>query len=217
MQLHNKNRPPDLMRSSMWLFLFIFLVSGSLINGAMLLFYQSEIKTRLNNLKSQELFGIELQGQIIGDVFDSIVSDLLFTSKQNELADFLTGNSEDSLEKISTEYIDLARQKKLYDQIRFIDGTGMETVRINYMNGYPVQVTKDKLQSKRERYYFADTYQLEKGEVFISPFDLNIENGEIEKPLKPMIRLGTPVFDADGLYLVMKNGPLPTSIRKHGK
>jgi hypothetical protein len=34
--------------------------------------------------------------------------------------------------------------------------------------------------------------------VFASPLDLNIERGEIELPLKPMIRFGTPVCDLEG-------------------
>ena len=35
-------------------------------------------------------------------------------------------------------------------------------------------------------------------EVYISPFDLNIENKQIEVPLKPMIRFGTPIKDHNG-------------------
>ena len=33
----------------------------------------------------------------------------------------------------------------------------------------------------------------------MSPFDLNIENNEIEIPYKPMIRIGTPVVDERGV------------------
>jgi hypothetical protein len=45
-------------------------------------------------------------------------------------------------------------------------------------------------------YYFMDAFVLEQRQVFVSPFDLNIEHGEIEQPLKPMIRLVTPVLDS---------------------
>src|SRR5581483_10224134 len=37
-----------------------------------------------------------------------------------------------------------------------------------------------------------------RGEVFISPFDLNVEHEQIERPLKPTIRFATPVFDRAG-------------------
>lgn len=36
------------------------------------------------------------------------------------------------------------------------------------------------------------------GEVFASPLDLNVEQGEIEQPLKPMLRIATPVYDSAG-------------------
>jgi len=40
--------------------------------------------------------------------------------------------------------------------------------------------------------------KLAEGEIYISPFDLNIEHGKIEQPLKPMIRFATPIFDDTG-------------------
>jgi hypothetical protein len=59
-------------------------------------------------------------------------------------------------------------------------------------------VPETQLQSKANRYYFKKTIALNQNEVFISPFDLNIENGKVEQPLKPMIRLATPVFNNVG-------------------
>ena len=53
-------------------------------------------------------------------------------------------------------------------------------------------------RTKKGRYYFDDAFVLDRGEVFVSPIDLNIEHGKIERPLKPMIRFATPVFDHRG-------------------
>jgi len=36
---------------------------------------------------------------------------------------------------------------------------------------------------------------MDRGELYLSPLDLNIEEGEIEEPLKPMVRFATPIFD----------------------
>ncbi|MEE9545071.1 MAG: hypothetical protein V3V55_05700 [Rhodospirillales bacterium] len=41
-------------------------------------------------------------------------------------------------------------------------------------------------------------FALGHGEVFVSPFDLNVERGRIEEPLKPILRVGTPVFGEGG-------------------
>ncbi len=44
-------------------------------------------------------------------------------------------------------------------------------------------------------YYFKDSIGLEKDQIFVSALDLNVENGKVEIPHKPMIRFATPVFD----------------------
>lgn len=51
------------------------------------------------------------------------------------------------------------------------------------------------LQYKGNRYYFKDSIGLEKDQIFVSALDLNVENGKVEIPHKPMIRFATPVFD----------------------
>lgn len=196
MLFNSKNSPKSIMRRSIMLFFIIFLVTGGLISGGMMVFYRSEIKTLLNKLIVQETYAVELQSQSIGDILDSIFSDLLFISQQNELMEYLANKNQVSLDKIALEYVVISKLKMIYDQIRFIDSDGLEIVRVNYNQGSPVIVSKDRLQSKRSRYYFQDAYTLEKDAVFISPFDLNIEKGIIEYPLKPMIRMATPVFNS---------------------
>jgi two-component sensor histidine kinase len=69
-------------------------------------------------------------------------------------------------------------------------------MRVNYSPGsVPIVVPEGELQSKSSRYYFTDSIKLNATEVFVSPFDLNVENGTVEIPYKPMIRFATPIFD----------------------
>ena len=86
----------------------------------------------------------------------------------------------------------------MYDQVRYLDETGMEIVRVNFNNGQPAIVEKNKLQPKGQRYYFKDAITLDKDEIYVSPFDLNIEGQSIELPHKPMVRFSAPVFDRSG-------------------
>ncbi len=123
---------------------------------------------------------------------------------------------------MSQEFLRFSSSSGLYDQIRLLDETGMEIVRVNFNQGRPSIVPEGKLQNKGRRYYFADTFRLDAGDVFVSPLDLNIERGAIERPLessirgesavferiwnagrdgkyaKPMIRFGVPVCDRRG-------------------
>lgn len=186
------------IRSSIRLFLVIFVLTGTLISGVMLAMYRSATDTDMTNIKEKERFAVLLQHQAVSDILLAITGDLLFLSQQNELTDYLSTGDEALLDKIGAEYVSISKQKGIYDQIRFLDTLGMEIVRVNANNGAPVSVTASELQSKQKRYYFQDCFKLSMGEVFISPFDLNVEQGKIEVPFKPMIRLGTPIFDQAG-------------------
>ena len=73
----------------------------------------------------------------------------------------------------------------MYDQIRYLDRNGREVVRVNYNDGSLAAIPKQHLRGKSGRYYFRDPFVLNRSDVFVSPLDLSIERGEIERPLKP--------------------------------
>jgi diguanylate cyclase (GGDEF)-like protein len=176
-------------------FLIIFMIVGSVLAGAISILYNWETKDYISRLKIEEQINLKMQKGLIKHSLEDIVSDLKFLSGQNELFHMFESADERYMDEMSREYLAFSRQKNKYDQIRFIDHTGMEKVRINFNNGAPVIVPKSHLTLKGNRYYFKDTIALSRDEVFVSPFDLNIEKGKIEEPLKPMIRFGVPVFD----------------------
>lgn len=59
-------------------------------------------------------------------------------------------------------------------------------------------MAEEALQSKAGRYYVQEGLKLEVGQVYLSPLDLNVEQGEIETPHKPVLRLVRMVGDAEG-------------------
>ncbi len=132
-------------------------------------------------------------------VFAGIHSDLKFLASDKHLENLYsagqTAHSRETLEELWSAF---AVQRQRYDQIRFLDDNGMERVRVNYNNGHPAPVAEDKLQSKRQRYYFTDVIDLPPDTVYVSPMDLNIENRQIELPLKPMIRFGMSIKGSRG-------------------
>ncbi|MCW5772421.1 MAG: PAS domain S-box protein [Rhodospirillaceae bacterium] len=99
---------------------------------------------------------------------------------------------------MAADYAALATRKARYDQVRLIAADGREVLRINWVDGAPRRVPADALQSKIDRPYVRQTLALARGQLYVSRFDLNVERGEIERPLKPTIRFATPVVDAEG-------------------
>ena len=149
-------------------------------------------------MKLQEKYTLGLQSTAIEHKFDDIVGDLLFLSHQNELQSYLAHKDERTIQAMKAEYIAMSASKKIYDQIRYLDAGGMEKARVDFAEAKPRAVHEANLQDKSGRYYFQDTFKLGVNEIFISPLDLNVEQGKVELPFKPMIRFGTPVFDDTG-------------------
>lgn len=91
-----------------------------------------------------------------------------------------------------SNYIRTMQGLDVYDQFRIIDIHGDEMLRYE-------KVDKDSmapapLQSKTDRAYFQKGLTLNKGQIYVSPIELNRENGVLETPHKPVIRGVTPIF-----------------------
>ena len=50
-----------------------------------------------------------------------------------------------------------------------------------------------------DRYYFREAIVRPAGSLYVSPLDLNVEHGVVEKPERPVIRLANVVTDAQGI------------------
>ncbi len=179
------------------LFAGIFLILLLLLSALTGLIYYFENRKEKLLYQSEELQYVSIIEENIFHSFDMAVSDLEVLAAHYELAPWLTFDGQERLEALSEEFLNFAEIKQTYDQVRLLDASGTETVRAQLKNGQAYLIPQDELQYKGHRYYFEDTFQLNQGEIFVSPFDLNIEQGEIEKPLKPMIRFSTPVFDKE--------------------
>ncbi|NEV64267.1 diguanylate cyclase [Thiorhodococcus minor] len=164
----------------------------------LLLFYHWIAGDAFLRLESLESASVEAQSASVRRLLRDVVADVLILAEENELLEFLETGDQARLEEIASELLAVSGHTQIYDQVRFIDASGREVVRVNYNAGRPAIVPKAQLQDKRGRYYFEEAIGLERGEVYISVLDLNIEHGAIEQPLKPMIRVGTPVVDLNG-------------------
>jgi len=175
--------------------LLIFIPLFLLYSGVIFLFYQMALEKNEHIIQTQAMVQTHMLKGMITKNLQLITADVLFLSEYHELKNF---PNSPHFYAIFQDFLSFIQHKKIYDQIRFLDKTGMEIVRINNNNGHPEIVEKEKLQSKAHRYYFKDVMLRLQGAIFLSPFDLNMEDKKIEKPLKPMIRIGTPVFDNQG-------------------
>ncbi|MBW9262926.1 MAG: hypothetical protein K1564_15270 [Candidatus Thiodiazotropha sp. (ex. Lucinisca nassula)] len=165
--------------------------------GFFYILYLVEFNKSLEINKIDQQSRINIQKERLEQSFQGVIGDLRIMSTHHELLKLVDGDVV-TVQDLVADYLSISSTRKVYDQIRYLDDSGQEIIRINYNSGAPATVPNVKLQNKRNRYYFSDAFKLHKGEIFISPLDLNVERGEIERPLKPMIRFGTPIVDSQG-------------------
>lgn len=161
------------------------------------LVYRQDLRSREALLLGEGRHVVALEREFMSRELRAVHTDLLFLAQQPLLQRLLAGDA-GARPALEREYAGFARSKPLYDQIRLLDETGREVVRVNRSGDSVAVVDPGDLQSKGARYYFREAIRLGHGEVFVSPLDLNVERGEIERPPKPVIRLATPVTDSTG-------------------
>ena len=150
-------------------------------------------ETRL--VREQSQHRIDLAHEIISREVDRVSADLLFVSRIPQLNENQSGIEFHG--DVASVFCEFVEQQKVYSQVRLIDRRGHEKVRVDW-NGNSARITEpDGLQDKSERYYVKEALQLRPGQIFISDFDLNLENGKLERPLKPVIRFVTPLRRGD--------------------
>jgi PAS domain S-box-containing protein len=140
--------------------------------------------------------------QIVIADFAETVADIQFLAEASGLQRLLAAVDPPAIEAaaqdLSNSYAVLVRRKGIYEQIRFVDPTGRELVRVNWSDNGAVIASKDQLRHSVTRRALAAALGLEAGQVFISPFMLEADDGTITDPIVPVLRFGAPVFDSSG-------------------
>ena len=163
-------------------------------------------------LKNRFVRALQEESDSVLLFLDDAESDIQVMSNSFSLQNYLSlqqaGASEEALaaakENLQTTFLIFAQTRLIYDQIRFLDADGQEIVRVDTdLDGNSTIISDDALQNKATRPYFAETVKVQSGEVYISPLELNVERGEIERPFTPVIRYSTPVYLAGELQGVV--------------
>ncbi len=192
-----KGIKPDL-RQMLKLTPLYFIPLALLSIGLVIGIYMILVHQDLKGLMWEEQMKLGIKKELIMVEMEAVFGDLFHVREEHELRTFVESKDPGALSNLQQELLSYCSYKKIYDQIRYIDETGMEMARINYRPGASYITPKDRLQNKKNRYYFKETLMMPNGGSYISPFDLNVENGKIEIPIKPVLRFCTPVYRKDG-------------------
>ena len=172
--------------------LLVASVIFALLFAVVAIIYIQDLDREWRLRTEQSAHRLELAYELIVRDFQRVKSDLLFLADQPDIKNF-DSQSKNARQHCENRFEDFLRAKKAYQQIRLIDGDGLEVVRADLASDEIRIVPVSELQNKQDRYYVQESRKLDLGELFVSEFDLNLEHGEIERPLNPVVRFVTKV------------------------
>jgi hypothetical protein len=144
----------------------------------------------------------------INDLPQDEGTDLLYLGRMSNLNKLINSEREDKTSlraETEDDFRIFMEVRPVYYQLRYIDESGMEVIRVDQKEEGVIVTPVDEMQRKNERYYFNKAMNLGEEEIYVSTLDLNVEDGVIENrgtkdnpEYVPVIRYAMPVFADDG-------------------
>ncbi|WP_148262015.1 response regulator [Methylomonas methanica] len=179
-------------------FLLLFLPTALLVVAGTWALATARINAELATLMADEKTYVELSQGRLDQELAIPIRHLASLINEKPVRQIYEASGEYNPEPMQEAFLSLMSRNSDYDKVRWIDEQGYELIRVNNRQGRPYLVPKSQLQNKRDRYFFISAMQLDAGVIYISPLDLNMDNGQIEVPYKPTLRVASRVFDAAG-------------------
>ena len=164
-----------------------------------MIFYYVKFEGVTSVTRTEDVNKVRLAQKIIIGQLQIPAAAVLFLAQQQNAVDWLAEQDDmDVKAKVLADMTLYMKRYPFYDQLRFINASGHEVIRINHNDDQPIVVPEDQLQDKSGRYYVEAIRELASGQLYLSPLDLNVEQGVIDEPYKAVLRIGTPAYDEDG-------------------
>jgi two-component system, sensor histidine kinase and response regulator len=186
---------PPASATQRWQQRLAWLCASVVVLGICGTLYMRDERQIEQSVREREVLRVGAIGRFFTNDFQGIAEDLNFLGADEALAAYLNTGDQAKLDYFAREMLHLSGQHSEYDQLRYLDETGHERVRINHDTGI---ASPAQLLDRHDSPFFVGTMAVAKGEVYVSAFDLYTNKNGVEQPLKPAIRLSQPIFDAAG-------------------
>ena len=170
-------------------------VAGLLAAAVCVALYWREAGQIESSVRDREISRLGLFDQVLGHAFKETANNLHVLADGDGLRAYVSSENAADLERAARRATFFSREETDYDQVCYLDQNGQEILRVNQGG---MIAPREQLQNEKDRGYFQKAIRLKPGDIYISTFDLDVENGRLAQPYKPTLRFLTPVFDEAG-------------------
>jgi PAS domain S-box-containing protein len=179
-----------------FLFLTLFLPVAALVFVAAYYYASQRTDDRIRDILDSDSARLNLISGFLGAELLGSLKHLRALSTEYVTRQAMDSPLPENLQLLESSFLTLAQRNPQYQQVRWIDESGIEVSRIIRDQGEPYAAPPADLQNKSSRYYFEEANALLPGELYISRVDLNEERGQVETTVRPVLRVATPVVDS---------------------
>ncbi len=162
------------------------------------LIYSVALQSEKRLVEKHERKQLELAHSVISRELQTVYSDLEALLAQASISSCVAPSGGDAKAEAAKAIRAIPDVAANYDQVQVLDSTGMEVVCVTFKDGSGAAVPDSDLRNMAHHYTFANTYELSNDQLFISAFDLKVENGAVVEPWEPVLRFGRLLHDESG-------------------
>jgi diguanylate cyclase (GGDEF)-like protein/PAS domain S-box-containing protein len=175
-----------------------FLPIALLICFVGFIFYISTAAEDETALAANEQDHIHAASENVKRTWLSLTRDTALLANLHSLKRALHSSDAADWQEAKLDFMSFVESKHVYCKARWIDETGRERLRVEMVQGHARALPLNQGESKVQRYYFQESMRIAKDAIYLSPIDLEVDEGVIEQPLHPVVRAATRVFDERG-------------------
>ncbi len=194
--MQNFFEPEKLPKKSNTYAILIAVLCAIIFNIVFSIVFSIQQNSLINDYQNRQHTAVDITDLFISDKFVDVYEELNILSHSSEVTDYLFDpHSVHFIEEVQNMFVRYANSKNGLTQIRILNESGDEIVRVNKTENNIDKVPKAELQNKFDRYYFQHSIGIREDQIYVSDFDLNIENGVIVEPYEPTIRFAVKLVD----------------------
>lgn len=183
------------VRFPVYEFLILFIPIAALVLLVGFSFVSMRTDAHIEDLRDLDSTRLHHISGFIGAEVASSLNHLRSLGNEELTQRALDRPGERELRALEASFVTLARRNPYYRQVRWIDESGMERIRIRRAEDAPVAVAARDLRDQSRRHYFATANSLLSGELYISRIEMAEGDGDAPRPT---LRIAQHVEDSQG-------------------
>ena len=133
--------------------LIIFILTMTILVLSLSVYKQKDVVNDKNFFFYNQAALVKIGRDLTISELEQIVTDIKYLNTSPLFLEYLNNGMDKN--NVENEWEVFSRTKMKYDQLRYLDSEGNELLRVNFNNGRPEIIPEDRLQNKKDRYYYS--------------------------------------------------------------